>query len=1392
MVTQSPHHLPTPTVRVSGLESNGYIQIFKDSTCDSAISARTHITPGDTTRDIQLNALGSDGQYRFYAKQSDALGNLSSCSTGSDPYLLDTVVNPPTLVRQTTSPNHIRTPVIRVNGLETHSQVQLFSESTCQTAASSLVSVGDANFMNITVNSLSEDKVHSFYAYQMDRAGNRSICSTSTVSYHLDTTVDTPQISLVGRSPSNSTTPSFRVGNLEMGGNVQLFSDQNCQASVSSQVSITAATQVIQVNAIGGGDNTYSFYAKQIDSVGNHSSCSTAANYQLDSSAALQIALVTLSPNNRVRPDFSFSGFNSGDRVHLFAQDNCSGSPIESITLGSSTQFSTMGDLTEDSYHFTFKEIGFNTCYDVVDGTYQLDLTAPQKPNVNSQSGSEGTSNRPLLRVSGTLEVGIKIQLFSDSSCDTAASAEVTVSHSSSMDLTADALTGGDGSYSFYAQQKDLAGNKSACSTHYASYILDTRAAPPHSVSLVTSSPNSELNPTVEVGGLESNGQVQLFSDASCATAVSALTNVGGGPSKRVQSNTLSGDRVHLFYAKQIDSLGNESPCSTAYGSYQLDTTAAMPTLSLVTTSPGSNRTPTLEVGNLESSGRVQLFSDASCATAVSALTNVGGGTSKRVQSNTLSIDGDHLFYAKQTDSLGNESSCTTTSVTYRLDTMATVPTLSLVTTSPGTILSPTIRVANLESLGTVQLFSDSSCATSASAPASVGSGHTKDLSADALSGRSGDYHYYAKHTDALGNEACSSQMVTYQLNIPGPSISSVAVDSGSYFTGDTLEVRVTFAQDVTVDTTGGTPRMALTLGTSTGYAVYTSRSVDLRTLVFNYSSIGISNKDNNGILMTSPLQLAGGAIQGVAYGNNALLNFTSPSNLNDIFINFEEEIASTQYGFAFLLRGGTVEVTGDSAYGGDLGGAASSVVSEVAQLFSNDHAFAALKDDGSLVTWGDGGAGGDSSAVSGQISSRVLYIFSTQRAFAAAKDTGSVITWGDSAAGGDSSGVSTQLARNVRRVFSTASAFAALKSDGSVVTWGDSDKGGNSSSADLSSDVTEIVATQGAFAALKGDNSVETWGDVALGGDSSPVSGDLSSGVSALYSSESAFAALKTNGSVITWGDSSAGGDSSSSSSDLARDISSIYASARAFAALKTNGSVVTWGDSGAGGESSAVQALLGSNVEYIFATESAFAALKTNGSVVSWGDESAGGDQSSVSTHLTSGVVDIVANKSAFAALKDDGSVVTWGEASAGGDSSSVSTEINSEVALLGSSSEAFAALKEDHTYKVWGNFTPAPPADSSTPAERLQAAQTLIGNRCISCHYGTHNTWSSYSTDNDWGAASSVTPGDADGSPLFQRVNGIGSIMPPSSATDSTPLTDAEKAVLRDWINGMSTSP
>src|SRR5262249_14548218 len=132
-----------------------------------------------------------------------------------------------------------------------------------------------------------------------------------------------------------------------------------------------------------------------------------------------------------------------------------------------------------------------------------------------------------------------------------------------------------------------------------------------------------------------------------------------------------------------------------------------------------------------------------------------------------------------------------------------------------------------------------------------------------------GSHTVTAKATDPAGNISSGSSGLAVTIDTTAPAVSSVSVPSdGSYRAGQTLAFTVNAGEAVTVDTSGGTPRLALVVGSSTVYANYASGS-GTSALTFSYT-VQAGDTDSDGIAVTA-LQSNGGTLKDVA-GNNMTL----------------------------------------------------------------------------------------------------------------------------------------------------------------------------------------------------------------------------------------------------------------------------------------------------------------------------------------------------------------------------------------------------------------------------------------------------------------------------------------------------------------------------------------
>jgi hypothetical protein len=129
---------------------------------------------------------------------------------------------------------------------------------------------------------------------------------------------------------------------------------------------------------------------------------------------------------------------------------------------------------------------------------------------------------------------------------------------------------------------------------------------------------------------------------------------------------------------------------------------------------------------------------------------------------------------------------------------------------------------------------------------------------------------------------AADSSANTIVIDRTLPTISAVtAPANGSYKPSDTPTFSVQFSESVTIT---GTPRLVLTVGTTTKYATYFSKS-DSRTALFKYT-VGASTSefDSDGITLATDLDLNSGSVLDSA-GNALIVVTLTPPTLSSVLI---------------------------------------------------------------------------------------------------------------------------------------------------------------------------------------------------------------------------------------------------------------------------------------------------------------------------------------------------------------------------------------------------------------------------------------------------------------------------------------------------------------------------
>ena len=116
------------------------------------------------------------------------------------------------------------------------------------------------------------------------------------------------------------------------------------------------------------------------------------------------------------------------------------------------------------------------------------------------------------------------------------------------------------------------------------------------------------------------------------------------------------------------------------------------------------------------------------------------------------------------------------------------------------------------------------------------------------------------------------------------PTVSSVAVPAvGQYVAGQNLNFTLNASEAVTINTTGGTPRIPLTLGTTTRYARYLSGS-GTSSLVFRYT-VQAGDEDTDGIQVGASVDANGGTLRD-SVGNDLNTSLNAVGNTSSVLVD--------------------------------------------------------------------------------------------------------------------------------------------------------------------------------------------------------------------------------------------------------------------------------------------------------------------------------------------------------------------------------------------------------------------------------------------------------------------------------------------------------------------------
>jgi hypothetical protein len=766
---------------------------------------------------------------------------------------------------------------------------------------------------SITASNMSAGS-HTLTAKATDTAGNVSAASSGRVI-----NIDTSAPSGVALASTNASETAATAN-----ATLTTFSATDSNAIVyslaagngtndldNSRFSISGTSLKVGASNLTAG--TYHIYVAATDAAGNIAnqaftitvtSGPSVTSIVRTGSASGTVAGTAANISYTVTFSSAVTGVDASDFT-LSATGNASAS-IGSVTStdGGVTYTVTLNTLTGDgTLRLDLKSSGTG----IVDGgsapvtggytagqLYTLDHSAPGLPSTPSLSAASdsGTSNSDHVTnvttptFTGTAEANSTVKLYD--SDGTTLLGSTTADGSGNWSITTSTLIAG--LHQVQATATDAAGNVSNLSTQ-SDLIVDTTAPTVAITSNVSSlkvgetatitftfseDPGNTFTWDGTTGDVTVTGGTLSAISGSGTTRTATFTPYGG-----VNSGTAS---ITVAAGSYTDTAGNTGGAGTT-PSLTYDTlrpNAPAMSLSAASDSGSSSSdlitnvtTPTF-TGTAEVGATVTLY-DTDGTTVVGSTTSDGAGNWS-ITTSTLS-EGAHTVRGKTTDAAGNVSSSTST---VTLTILTTVPTLTVDTialssdtgTSGSDFITRTAAQtisgslsSNLSAGQSVQVSLDNG-STWQSATASVGSSL---WSFNAT--LSGSDTLKVRVVDTAGN-AGPALSQAYTLDTTAPSVNSVSVPAnGNYLPGQSMDFTVNFNEAVLVDTTGGIPRIALTLDTGgTVYASYVS-GTGTSSMVFRYV-VTDTVRDYTGVTVGA-LSANGGTFRDAA-GNDASVTLNS------------------------------------------------------------------------------------------------------------------------------------------------------------------------------------------------------------------------------------------------------------------------------------------------------------------------------------------------------------------------------------------------------------------------------------------------------------------------------------------------------------------------------------
>ena len=375
----SPANDNNPTVKGTA-DPGSTVDLYTTSDCTGTVAGsgpESQFSSGGISVTVTSNSSTT-----FYATATDGNG-VSGCSSTSTTYVEDSTAPAAPTVDSTepASPANENDPKVKGTA-EAGSTVKLFTTSDCSGTAAASGTASAYSSTGIAVH-VADDSTTTFHATATDAAGNASLCSSTSVDYVEDSTVDPPAFSETSPPSPSSLNDLYVVGTAEKDSTVNLYTSADCSGTpAASGTDADFADPGLAVSV--PDDTTTTFYGTVTDEASNVSACSTdSITYVEDSTAPEAPTLAATNPVGPANDNYPelVGSAEVDSTVAVFLTPDCSGTPLAS---GTESDFALsgltvpVGDDSVTVFYATATDAAGNQSECTVDPvTYYEDSTAP-------------------------------------------------------------------------------------------------------------------------------------------------------------------------------------------------------------------------------------------------------------------------------------------------------------------------------------------------------------------------------------------------------------------------------------------------------------------------------------------------------------------------------------------------------------------------------------------------------------------------------------------------------------------------------------------------------------------------------------------------------------------------------------------------------------------------------------------------------------------------------------------------------------------------------------------------------------------------------------------------------------------------------------------------------